>query len=79
MESLIQHTYCVCTTRWCYIMNVENMLWFHQRKRLEDLFIGWALENDLAQTPMNMVAWLLKYNLLNVDAAIELIKKENKV
>ena len=59
-------------------MKSESMLWFHQRKRLEELFIAWALENDAAQTPMNMVAWMLKYNLLNVDAAIEFIKKENK-
>ena len=59
-------------------MNMENMLWFHQRKRLEELFISWALENDVAQTPMNMVAWMLKYNLLNVDAAIELINCKRK-
>ena len=55
-------------------MSTENMLWFSQRKKLEKMFVQWAQENNAAQTPMNMVAWMMLDDLLNVDAALELIK-----
>ena len=50
------------------------MLWYAQRRKLERLFVEWAQENDAAQTPMNMVGWLMLNDLLNVNATLELIK-----
>ena len=55
-------------------MSPEGMLWYAQRRKLERLFVEWAQENDAAQTPMNMVGWLMLNDLLNVNATLELIK-----
>lgn len=43
------------------------------------MFVEWALENDAAQTPMNMVSWLMLNNLVDVDAASNLIKRKERV
>lgn len=59
-------------------MKTENMLWFSQRKKLEEMFVEWALENDAAQTPMNMVGWLTLNNLVDIDAAYNLIKRKER-
>lgn len=57
-------------------MKSENTLWYHQRKLLEKLFVEWAEKNHAAQSPFNMVAWLMGKDLLDIDAALELIKTE---
>lgn len=55
-------------------MGQTNTLWFSQRRKLEKLFAAWAQENGVAQTPLSMVGWLMIKDLLDVDAALELIE-----
>ena len=57
-------------------MGSAGVLWFTQRRKLEKLFAAWAQENGVAQTPLSMVGWLMIKDLLDVDAALELIETE---
>ena len=57
-------------------MGPSGILWYTQRRKLEKLFIKWAHENDVAQTPMSMVGWLMLNDLLDVEAAKKLIDKQ---
>ena len=59
-------------------MGPAGILWFTQRRKLEKLLVEWAQENNAAQTPINMVAWLMLNDLLDVDAALRLIKGETE-
>lgn len=52
-------------------------LLFTERKTLELLFLEWAEENNLAKTPMNVVAWLQIKGAINTDVAKKIILEEN--
>lgn len=52
-------------------------LFFTERKTLEMLFLEWAEENDLAKTPMNVIAWLQIKGAIKTDVAKKIILEEN--
>ena len=51
-------------------------LWFTERKNLEQLFLEWAEENNLAKTPMNVIAWLQINGAINTAATRAILMEE---
>lgn len=47
------------------------MIWFSQRKAIEDAFNKWAEENGVAKVPNAVVAFLQINGCLNEDAIME--------
>lgn len=55
------------------------MIFFSQRKKLEELFLKWAKENGAATSPMNVVAFLQINNLLNEEKIREFLAEHETV
>ena len=54
---------------------IDTMLVFSERKKLENLFIDWCKENDTYECPSNMIVFLQSNGLLNEEEALEFIKE----
>lgn len=53
------------------------MLLFSQRCKLQELFLKWCAENDVANTPMSVFAFLQINGLINEEKVNEFLKGEN--
>lgn len=50
-----------------------GMLWFSERRKLANAFVMWAAQNNVAQTPESVVAYLFAEGLLNVQKCRNMI------
>ena len=55
-----------------------NMLWFTQRKELEQKYNKWIEENNVKDTAFNVITFLEGLNLLNREKAIIFLNKEKR-
>lgn len=51
------------------------MVYFNERKKLEDLYIKWVEENKVANCPFNVISFLEIKNLLNEKKVKELLEE----
>ena len=54
---------------------VNNMVYFNERKKLEDLYIKWVEENKVANCPFNVISILEIKGLLNEKKVKELLEE----
>lgn len=52
------------------------MLWFKQRKELDNKYKEWQKENKVADTSFNVITYLVMQNLLDEDKVKYLIEEE---
>ena len=53
------------------------MLFFSERKSLEEFYKQWITENNVADTPFNVITFLVIKDLINIEKA-EVYIKENE-
>ena len=51
------------------------MLLFSQRCKLQELFLKWCAENDVASTPMSVIAFLQVNGLIDETKTIDFLKE----
>lgn len=51
------------------------MLFFSERKSLEKFYNEWITENNIANTPFNVITFLVIKDLINIEKAEEYIKE----
>ena len=57
---------------------VDNLLVFSERQKLEYLFLDWCEENGAVNCPLNMVAFLQINKLIDEAAALEFVKNHSE-
>ena len=55
---------------------VDTVLVFSDRQKLENLFVNWCKENDAAECSLNVVTFLHINGLINEEKALEFIKNQ---
>lgn len=55
-----------------------NMLWFTQRKELEQKYNEWIKENNVKDTAFNVITFLEGVDLLNREKSIKFLNKEKR-
>lgn len=55
-----------------------KILWFHDRKKLDEEYKKWVKQNHVADTSFNVITFLEMKNLLNRGKVIKYLKGGNK-
>lgn len=55
-----------------------NMLWFSQRKELEQKYNEWIKENNAKDSAFNVITFLEELDLLNREKSIKFLNKEKR-
>lgn len=58
------------------VKDVGGMLLYSERRKLADAFVMWAEQNNVAQTPESVVAYLFSKSLLNVQKCHDMIAEK---
>lgn len=53
----------------------HKFIFFSDRKKLADLYEKWRVENNAADVPFNVINFLTINNLIDIDAALDLLEK----
>lgn len=54
------------------------MIWFAQRMEIEELFLEWCKENNVANKPNSLVVFMLTRDWLNEDKILKDLKNIGK-
>lgn len=50
------------------------MTWFSQRLKLQDVYSEWCKENNIADCPMSVIAFLDTNGMINEDGVLEYLR-----